>query len=142
MTMSAKHLLVALTILAATPAVPQAAQPDKKPAAVTLASQQRAEEDKQLLGLIALTAAPLLPPVMAQQGHPPATPEGKKPTVAQASAQHEDDGQRIFEQNCSRCHNAPEGFSPRISGTIVRHMRVRASLSKHDEEELLHFFNP
>jgi hypothetical protein len=141
MTMSAKHLLVALTILAATPAVPQAAQTEKNPAAVTLASQQRAEEDKELLGLIALTAAPLLPPVMAQD-HPPATPAPKKPTVAQASPQHEDDGQRIFEQNCSRCHNAPEGFSPRITGTIVRHMRVRASLSKHDEEELLHFFNP
>jgi len=141
MTMSAKHLLVALTILAATPAVPQAAQTEKKPAAVTLAPQQRAEEDKQLLGLIALTAAPLLPPVMAQD-YPPATPASKKPTVAQASPQHEDDGQRLFEQNCSRCHNAPEGFSPRITGTIVRHMRVRASLSKHDEEELLHFFNP
>ncbi len=142
MTMSAKHLLVALTILAATPAVPQAAQTDRKPAAVTLASQQRAEEDRQLLGLIALTAAPLLPPVMAQQDQSPATPASKKPTVAQAAPQQEDDGQRIFEQNCSRCHNAPEGFSPRISGTIVRHMRVRASLSKHDEEELLHFFNP
>ena len=141
MTMSAKHLLVALTILAATPAVPQAAQTDKQPAAVTLASQQRTEEDKQLLGLIALTAAPLLPPVMAQD-HPPARPASKKPTVAQAPQQQEDDGQRIFEQNCSRCHNAPEGFSPRITGTIVRHMRVRASLSKHDEEELLHFFNP
>jgi hypothetical protein len=97
MTMSAKHLLVALTILAATPAVPQAAQTEKKPAAVTLAPQQRAEEDKQLLGLIALTAAPLLPPVMAQD-HPPATPASKKPTVAQASPQHEDDGQRLFEQ--------------------------------------------
>jgi hypothetical protein len=142
MTMSAKRLLVALTILAATPAVPQAVQTDTKPAAVTPASQQRAEEDKQLLGLLALTAAPLLPPVMAQQDHPPATPASKKPTVAQAPPQHEDDGQRIFEQNCSRCHNAPEGFSPRITGTIVRHMRVRASLSKHDEEELLHFFNP
>ena len=141
MTMSAKHLLVALTILAATPAVPQAAQTEKKPAAVTLAPQQRAAEDKQLLGLIALTAAPLLPPVMAQD-HPPAAPASKKPTVAQAAPQQEDDGQRVFEQNCSRCHNAPEGFSPRITGTIVRHMRVRASLSKHDEEELLHFFNP
>ena len=142
MIMSAKHLLVALTILAATPAVPQTAQTDTKPAAVTPASQQRAEEDKQLLGLLALTAAPLLPPVMAQQDQPPAAPASKKPTVAQAPPQQEDDGQRIFEQNCSRCHNAPEGFSPRITGTIVRHMRVRASLSKHDEEQLLHFFNP
>jgi cytochrome c5 len=52
------------------------------------------------------------------------------------------EGERIFAQNCSRCHNAPEGFSPRISGTVVRHMRVRAQLSQHDEQELLRFFNP
>jgi hypothetical protein len=141
MTMSAKHFLVALTILAATPGFPQATQTDKKPAVAAHAAQRQAEEDKELLGLIALTSAPLLPPVMAQD-HPPATPASKKPTVAQSSPQQEDDGERIFKQNCSRCHNEPEGFSPRISGTIVRHMRVRASLSKHDEEELLHFFNP
>ena len=140
MTMSTKHLLVALTILAATPAVPQTAQTGTKPAAVTLAPHQRAEEDKQLLGLIALTAAPLLPPVMAQDQ--PATPANKKPTVAQAAPQQEDDGERIFKQNCSRCHNEPEGFSPHISATIVRHMRVRASLSQHDAEAVLHFFNP
>jgi cytochrome c5 len=67
----------------------------------------------------------------------------KKQSVAASTAQpHANEGKRIFEQQCSRCHNAPQGFSPRISGTIVRHMRVRASLSKHDEEELLHFFNP
>ncbi len=53
----------------------------------------------------------------------------------------EEEGQRVFEQNCVRCHNAPEGFSPRITGTIVRHMRVRANLSQHDEQVLLHFFN-
>jgi hypothetical protein len=141
MTMSAKCFLVALTILAATPAVPQAAQTDKKPAVAAHASQQHGEEDKQLLGFIALTAAPLLPPVMVQD-HPPATPADKKPAVAQASPPQEDDGERIFQQNCSRCHNTPEGFSPRISGTIVRHMRVRASLSQHDAEEVLRFFNP
>jgi mono/diheme cytochrome c family protein len=138
MTMSAKHFLVALTILAATPGFPQAEQTDKKPAVAVKMSQQ---EDKELLAMIALTAAPLLPPVMAQD-QPPATPANKNPAVAQASPQQEDDGERIFKQNCSRCHNEPEGFSPRISATIVRHMRVRASLSKHDEEELLHFFNP
>jgi cytochrome c5 len=52
------------------------------------------------------------------------------------------DGQQVFEQNCSRCHNAPQGFSPRISGTVVRHMRVRAGLSAEDEKALLRFFNP
>jgi cytochrome c5 len=58
------------------------------------------------------------------------------------SAQPPSEGERIFAQNCSRCHNAPDGFSPRISGTVVRHMRVRAQLSQHDEQELLRFFNP
>jgi cytochrome c5 len=52
------------------------------------------------------------------------------------------DGQKVFDQNCSRCHNAPEGFSPRISGTVVRHMRVRAGLSAEDEKALLRFLNP
>jgi mono/diheme cytochrome c family protein len=52
------------------------------------------------------------------------------------------EGAKKFEENCSRCHNAPEGFSPRISGTIVRHMRVRASLSKKDAEAILKFLNP
>jgi cytochrome c5 len=67
----------------------------------------------------------------------------KKPTPAVHAPQHSgDEGERIFQQQCSRCHNAPEGFSPRISGTIVRHMRVRASLSRHEEEELLRYFNP
>jgi len=51
-------------------------------------------------------------------------------------------GERAFRQNCSRCHNAPEGFSPQISGTIVRHMRVRANLSREDERAILKFLNP
>jgi hypothetical protein len=54
----------------------------------------------------------------------------------------EGEGDRIFQQNCSRCHWAPDGFSSRISGTIVRHMRARAALSPHDEQELLRFLNP
>jgi cytochrome c5 len=65
-----------------------------------------------------------------------------KQTAASQGSVHGDEGQRIFEQNCSRCHNAPDGFSPRITGTVLRHMRVRASLSQHDEQELLRFMNP
>ena len=65
-----------------------------------------------------------------------------KQTAAAKNSIHQDEGQRVFEQNCSRCHTAPEGFSSRISGTVVRHMRVRASLSQHDEKELLRFLNP
>jgi cytochrome c5 len=52
------------------------------------------------------------------------------------------EGDRVFQLNCSRCHDAPQSFSPRISGTVIRHMRVRASLSEHDEKVLLKFLNP
>ena len=69
----------------------------------------------------------------------PAPQTGQRTTKKDAKAS---DGAEKFQQNCSRCHNAPEGFSPRISGTIVRHMRVRASLSKEDAEAILHFLNP
>ncbi len=53
-----------------------------------------------------------------------------------------DRGQQVFNQNCSRCHNTPEGFSPRISGSIARHMRVRAGLGDEDYKALLRFLNP
>jgi len=52
------------------------------------------------------------------------------------------EGERVFERHCSRCHTTPDGFSQTISGTVTRHMRVRASLSQHEEEALLHFLNP
>ncbi len=58
------------------------------------------------------------------------------PTPAQSN------GERIFAQNCSRCHAAPDSFPSSISGTVVRHMRVRASLSAEDERALLRFLNP
>lgn len=64
------------------------------------------------------------------------------PQSSPARPQADLDGQKIFDQNCSRCHNAPEGFSTRISGTVIRHMRVRANLSRQQEEALLRFLNP
>lgn len=52
------------------------------------------------------------------------------------------DGERVFKQNCARCHEQPQGFPTSISGTIVRHMRIRASLSRDDERAILKFLNP
>lgn len=71
-------------------------------------------------------------------------PQQTQPRAAQKTmhAVIPDRGQEVFEQNCSRCHNAPEGFSPTISGTIAKHMRVRASLSEADYKALLRFLNP
>jgi cytochrome c5 len=103
---------------------------------------------KQILGsvlglgglFIALVAAVQAQATSAQHSAVHTVP--KTQTVAQQTGQPSNEGERIFAQNCSRCHAAPEGFSPRISGTVVRHMRVRAQLSQHDAEELLRFFNP
>jgi cytochrome c5 len=92
-----------------------------------------------ILAAICLASAAL--PLAAQ--NPPARPDTRTEGKSQArSAAQPNRGEKVFQQNCSRCHNAPQGFSPRISGTIVRHMRVRASLSAADEKALLKFLNP
>ena len=80
--------------------------------------------------------------VGAQQSSDPSTPPARPAVAVKPVKQNHDTGQQIFQQHCSSCHTAPDGFSPRISGTIVRHMRVRASLSEYEEKELLRFFNP
>jgi cytochrome c5 len=78
--------------------------------------------------------------VQAQQGAPAKVLPPKQAT--HVMQQHVNEGQRVFEQNCSRCHNPPDGFSPRISSTVVRHMRVRANLSEADMKALEKFFHP
>jgi cytochrome c5 len=76
-----------------------------------------------------------------QSANAPAGTQQQTKGNAVQVAKHRD-GQQVFEQNCSRCHNAPQGFSPRISGTVTKHMRVRAGLSSEDEKALLRFLNP
>ena len=51
-------------------------------------------------------------------------------------------GERAFQANCGRCHNPPEQLSPRITGTVLRHMRVRALLSPQDEHDILKYLAP
>jgi len=70
-----------------------------------------------------------------QQSHNKASPKAVRAT-------NQDRGQQVFEQNCARCHNAPESFSSSISGTVAMHMRVRARLSDPDYKALRRFLNP
>ena len=51
-------------------------------------------------------------------------------------------GAKVFEQNCARFHNAPEGLPSSVSGTVAMHMRVRANLSDADYRALRQFLNP
>ena len=80
-------------------------------------------------------------PLMAQNDRPKPKDQ-RAPTPKMARQANADRGQLVFEQNCSRCHNAPEGFSSSISGTIAMHMRTRANLSEEDYKALRRFLNP
>ena len=93
--------------------------------------------------LAALVALAIFPFAQAAQNDTTSNAQkSKAPAAAHATPPNHDEASRIFQQNCSRCHNEPQGFSSRISGTVLMHMRVRASLSKQDQEELLRFLNP
>ena len=72
---------------------------------------------RRLMSLGVIVAAALQ--INAQSKTAPHTQAhaAKKSSSTQTS-EPASEGDRVFRQNCSRCHNAPEGFSPRISGTI------------------------
>lgn len=63
-------------------------------------------------------------------------------TTKAANASQADEGGRKFDANCGRCHTAPEQLSPSLTGTVVRHMRVRASLTAQDEKDILRYLAP
>lgn len=90
-----------------------------------------------MVGCFVLAATAAIGQVKKGPRQHPSTPSAKQVHVAVP-----DRGQKVFDQNCSRCHNAPEGFPPSISGTIAMHMRVRANLSDSDYQALLRFLNP
>ena len=62
--------------------------------------------------------------------------------AAPGAAQDENlhlEGEKRFHSNCSRCHAAPPKFAPRMMATIVRHMRVRATLTDEDMRLILRY---
>jgi cytochrome c5 len=49
------------------------------------------------------------------------------------------EGEKRFRANCNRCHAAPHKFPPRMMATMVRHMRVRASITDEDMRYILYY---
>jgi len=47
------------------------------------------------------------------------------------------EGEKRFRANCGRCHQPPHKFPPRMMATIVRHMRVRATITDEDMRLIL-----
>ncbi len=48
-------------------------------------------------------------------------------------------GEQRFRANCGRCHAAPQKFPPRMMATILRHMRVRATITDEDMRLVLFY---
>ena len=48
-------------------------------------------------------------------------------------------GELRFRSNCGRCHAAPHKFPPRMMATIIRHMRVRATITDEDMRLILFY---
>jgi mono/diheme cytochrome c family protein len=46
-------------------------------------------------------------------------------------------GEQRFRANCGRCHAVPQKFPPRMMKTILRHMRVRATITDEDQRLIL-----
>jgi cytochrome c5 len=79
----------------------------------------------------------------AGSGGKDAAKDSAAPTIsAEQSAQDENmhvDGEKRFRSNCGRCHAAPPKFPPRMMATIVRHMRVRATITDQDMRLILRY---
>lgn len=66
------------------------------------------------------------------------------PAAAPTNTAAQDDpmrleGEKAYHANCGRCHMAPPKFAPRMMATIVRHMRVRATITDQEMRSILHY---
>lgn len=49
------------------------------------------------------------------------------------------EGEKRYHANCGRCHAAPSKFPPRMMATVLRHMRVRATVTADDQRLILFY---
>jgi len=99
--------------------------------------------ERKMLGLTLLAATLAVGASVAiGQTDSPQQQSHSKTAPKAVNAQSQNRGQQVFEQNCARCHNAPQGIPSSISGTVAMHMRVRAGLSETDYKALRKFLNP
>jgi len=96
-----------------------------------------------LLCMLALSAV-----VFAGDPPRPAEPFGKKDATNAAAFVNSYDadamrvqGEQRFRANCGRCHAAPQKFPPRMMATVLRHMRVRATITDQDMRLVLFYMS-
>ena len=47
------------------------------------------------------------------------------------------DGEQVYKNNCNRCHITIRTYPEKMSASIVRHMRVKAQLTKPEADAVL-----
>jgi hypothetical protein len=73
-------------------------------------------------------------------------PSPRKATTTAVMQSHDADAMRIqgeqrYRANCARCHAAPQKFPPRMMATVLRHMRVRATITDEDMRLVLFYMS-
>jgi mono/diheme cytochrome c family protein len=76
-----------------------------------------------------------------ESGRAPAKKDGGSATVEPLSDADSMrvQGEQRFRANCGRCHAAPQKFPPRMMKTVLRHMRVRATITDQDMRLVLFY---
>jgi cytochrome c5 len=91
------------------------------------------------MGFLTLLCACLLAAAPARQQ----APENKtQPAARQPKQGVNNQGEKLFQTHCGRCHNPPDDISPREARAVIRQMRVRAMLSAEDEKQILQYLAP
>jgi cytochrome c5 len=80
--------------------------------------------------------------VAAAQGNQTKSQPAPSAKAQETAPDESAEGEKLFQTHCGRCHNAPESISPREARAVVRHMRVRATLTNEDERLILKFLAP
>jgi mono/diheme cytochrome c family protein len=92
-----------------------------------------------VLGALALSFCALRGDASARSS---SAKESSTTTVIVPSADSEAmrlEGEQRFHANCGRCHAAPQKFPPRMMKTVLRHMRVRATITDQDMRLVLFY---
>jgi mono/diheme cytochrome c family protein len=88
------------------------------------------------------SASTATPAASAPAASTKTTPKSDTATSSKTSAIHVEpslriEGEKRFHANCGRCHVAPTKLPPRAAATIIRHMRVRATITDDDMRLIL-----
>jgi cytochrome c5 len=94
---------------------------------------------RRSLPLVLLTALAL---GLSSRASDPSSPTAATSAIVAANPKADAmrvEGEQRFRANCGRCHAAPHKFPPRVMATVVRHMRVRATITDEDMRLILFY---